>query len=447
MGAKLTAEFVGTFLLVFTVGCNVLSGNAVWGGISIACVLMVAIYALGSISGANFNPAVSLALALTESAGGRGIDWKTAGTYIGVQIAAGITASLSYSLLFWDTFNLAPASGFSFWQAGICEVLYTFMLCFVVLNVAVSKDNSPNQFYGFAIGSVITAGAYGAGAVSGGCFNPAVAIGIDAASAGLGFGWCIFWTVCEFVGAAMAVGAFMAVRPGDFGKEKGMAAELISEFLGTFILVLTVGLNVLGKSHAGAYSIAASLMAMIYALGNVSGAHFNPAVTIAILASGRCPDFGPAKAGAFIASQVVGAGVAAVTYCAVHKGESFPLGPGAGFGYAAVGVAEAVFTFVLCYVVLCVAVSSTTNAPIMFGLAIGACVTAGGNAIGAISGGSLNPAVSFGIVLANLSDGGSVVPFLAYSAFELVGAVAAAGVFKVTHAVDEVGLKDVESKA
>merc|ERR1719277_2752285 len=165
------------------------------------------------------------------------------------------------------------------------------MLCFVVLNVAVSRKYEPpnpgNQFYGLAIGFVIVAGAYGAGVVSGGCFNPAVAIGIDTSSAGLGFGWCIFYTVFEIIGAALAVVAFRLVRPEDFGADPfdatSRSPKLVSEFLGTYMLVLTVGLNVLGNSPAGAFSIAASLMCMIYALGDVSGAHFNPAVTLALM--------------------------------------------------------------------------------------------------------------------------------------------------------------------
>mmetsp|Transcript_73069 Transcript_73069/g.237653 ORF Transcript_73069/g.237653 Transcript_73069/m.237653 type:complete len:86 (+) Transcript_73069:374-631(+) len=85
----------------------------------------------------------------------------------------------------------------------------------------------------------------------------------------------------------------------------------------------------------------------------------------------------------------------------------------------------------------------------MFGLAIGACFTVGANAIGAISGGSLNPAVSFGVSIAHLHAGGGITPFLFYSSFEFVGAAAAASVFKVTHAVDvdNQHLKDVASKA
>merc|ERR1719261_87503 len=123
------------------------------------------------------------------------MDWQMVGIYCGVQIAAGISAGVLYLALFGNSFQLAPAVGFTAMEAGMCEILYTFMLCFVVLNVACSKANAgKNQFYGLAIGFVIVAGAYGAGVVSGGCFNPAVAIGIDVSSAGLGFGWSAAYT-------------------------------------------------------------------------------------------------------------------------------------------------------------------------------------------------------------------------------------------------------------
>jgi len=431
----LTAEFVGTFLLIFTVGCNVLTGNAAWGGVSIASVLMVAIYSLGGISGANFNPAVSIALGMSKSMGGPGMDWKDVGMYCGIQVVAGITAALSYSCLFWDTFNLAPAKGFSGSHASACELLYTLMLCFVVLNVAVAKKNQGKQFYGLAIGFVIVAGAYGAGAVSGGCFNPAVAIGIDISSAGLGFGWCIVYLAAEVIGAVLAAVLFKVVRPEDFNRQKTPITELVSEFLGTFFLVLTVGLNVLGRSVAGAFSIAAALMSMIYALGNVSGAHFNPAVTLAALMSKRCEDLTAAKAFSFIGAQFAGAAFAALAYTGIHKGANFALTPGPNFSWAAVFDAEWVFTFVLCYVVLCVAVSTKTKAENMFGLAIGSCVTVGGNAVGAVSGGALNPAVALGIATASQFHTGGVA-LLVYMAAEFVGALTAAALFRYTHSVD-----------
>merc|ERR1719274_402141 len=207
---------------------------------------------------------------------------------------------------------------------------------------------------------------------------------------------------------------------------------IVSEFIGTFFLVLTVGLNVLGKSPAPVFSIASSLMCMIYALGNCSGAHFNPAVTLAIIIAGR--DKCPASEGAaYMGVQILAGIVAAYTYAAMHHGATFPLAPGAGFGFGHAAAAEIVFTFVLCFVVLCVATVKEPSKD-MFGLAIASCVTAGGYAIGAVSGGSLNPAVSFGISSANIINHGHFYNCLIYSAYECVGAGLAAGVFKICHA-------------
>merc|ERR1719327_1145868 len=156
MASKCMAEFIGTFMLVLTVGCNVLGKTPVWAGVSIASVLMVAIYALGNISGANFNPAVSVALGISNSMKGPGMDWGQVLTYCGVQIVAGIVAAFSYAIFFWNAFYLQPAKGMAT-SACLCEVLYTFMLCFVVLNVAAARKNDPKnggkmgEWFGLAI--------------------------------------------------------------------------------------------------------------------------------------------------------------------------------------------------------------------------------------------------------------------------------------------------------
>merc|ERR550514_659369 len=327
-------------------------------------------------------------------------------------------------------------------QAGLAELLYTFMLCFVVLNVAASnKHGGKNQFYGLAIGFVIVAGAYSGGSVSMGCFNPAVAFGIDVSSAYYGVKYCFIYTAFEFVGAALAAGAFFVCRPEELDadatdkpEEYPMSAKLVSEGIGTFVLVLTVMLNVLGSSPAGAFSIAASLMCMIYALGNCSGAHFNPAVTLAILLAGR-DKVTKQDAGSYVASQLLGGVLAAFVASGMRHGETTPLGPKDPYGWGAALMGEAIFTFVLCFVVLCVA---TTRTPMkhLFGLAIGSCVTAGGLAIGNISGGSLNPAVSVGISSSRLISGGLFYNCLLYSCAECLGAVAAAGVFQITHSAE-----------
>eukprot|EP00929_Paragymnodinium_shiwhaense_P100585 TRINITY_DN62_c1_g1_i1.p1 TRINITY_DN62_c1_g1~~TRINITY_DN62_c1_g1_i1.p1 ORF type:complete len:471 (-),score=114.98 TRINITY_DN62_c1_g1_i1:125-1537(-) len=456
IGAKCAAEFLGTFLLVFTVGCNVLSQNGTWGGASIASVLMVSIYALGGISGANFNPAVSFTLGLTKQMKGPGLDWKLVGIYCAVQLLAGVCAGFAYFGLFGTVFNLEPNKGFGLVAAGACEFLYTFMLCFVVLNTGVScrrqeirrgdvVEKPHDEFFGLAIGFVIVAGAYGAGAVSKGCFNPAVATGIDLSSAHMGFGMCLAYVGFELAGAALAAVLFKTMRPEDFqgSDDKPAYVDFLSEIIGTYMLVLTVGLNVLGNSPATAYSAAAALMCMIYSLGDVSGAHFNPAVTVAILISDLDRSLTPGKAGEYILAQLIGGVAAGFTYSAIHDFASFPIGPVGNHTWAQVAVAEIIFTFLLCFVVLGAAVSADTKTTQFFGLAIGSCVTAGGFAIGGISGGSLNPAVSFGIAVAHATKQTSVLGNAAgYALLELCGAGLAAGVFKVTHAKPSIPMDD-----
>lgn len=446
--AQYVAEFIGTYMLVLTVGCNVLTGSPIWAVTSIACTLMVMIYALGNISGANFNPAVSVALLVCGE-----LEAPKAAIYIVVQILGGVLAGLSYGLALWDVFNLAPTPGFNLFQAGLAELIYTWMLCFVVLNVAASKRSGPNEYFGLAIGFVVVAGGYGAGHISGGCFNPAVALGIDLSSAGLGFGWSLVYVVFELVGAVLAAGCYQFIRKEDEqmlkqpdaeqpGRDKPpanftIAAKLFSEFLGTYMLVLTVGLNVIGGSKAPVFSIAASLMCMIYALGNVSGANFNPAVSLCLIITNR-PEVLKSKDGVqYMVVQLVAGIVAGFTYMFMEAGKTFPLAPGKGYTLGQAAFAEIVFTFLLCYVVCCVATTKPGLSQ-FFGLAIGSCVTAGGYAIGAVSGGSLNPAVSFGISVCHaVNGGGGLLNAILYTIFEFIGAGIAAGLFMFTHATDE----------
>merc|ERR1719428_1735370 len=211
-----------------------------------------------------------------------------------VQLIAGILAGLSYWALFGFSFNLQPGAGFGWWEVMIVEVLYTFMLCFVVLNVATAKRNEGNEFYGLAIGFVIIAGGYAGGGISGGAFNPAVAFGIEVSSGS--FGWSYLYLIYELIGAGLASGLFFLVRPDDNGQyregedfEYKISTMLLAEFIGTFYLCLTVGLCVLGQSPATPWSAAAALMCMIFSLGSVSGANFNPAVTLALTLRGKLP--------------------------------------------------------------------------------------------------------------------------------------------------------------
>jgi len=229
----------------------------------------------------------------------------------------------------------------------------------------------------------------------------------------------------------LAAGLFKVCRGAqeeDSTAEPGIVAKLVSEFLGTYMLVLTVGLNVLSDSAAGAFSIAASLMCMVFALGTCSGAHFNPAVTVAIVCSGR-GKCSPKDGFMYIVVQILGGIWGAFTYSALMNG-TFPLKP-PGYQWYQVVIAELVFTFLLAFVVLSVATVKNGLSE-YFGFAIGMCVTVGGCAIGKVSGGSLNPAVSIGISTSHIIDGGRFWPCLIYTLVELFAGAVAAGVFMVS---------------
>merc|ERR1719453_2219029 len=218
-------------MLILTVGFNILSGQSTWAVLSIASVLMVSIYALASVSGANFNPAVTLALYLTKTE----TDVTKVAAYMGTQIIAGICAGFTYFAVFGEAKNLAPGAHpdhgeFGLFGAAVIEILYTFVLCFVVLRGAVIAEKN-NESFGMAIAFSVVAGGYAGGWISGGCFNPAVAIGLDVSSAHMGVKWCFLYTLFEFIGAALAVGIHKFLEnSSEAGAPKSMAQKCLSEF-------------------------------------------------------------------------------------------------------------------------------------------------------------------------------------------------------------------------
>lgn len=438
-------EFLGTFVLVFTIGCCVLTGFAMWNAVAISASLMVMIYATAPVSGGNLNPAVSFALGLIGKLG-----WPKVFLYSVAQAAGGVLASVSYcALLSPRSVILAPVTPFSWTHSMVVEVIYTCVLCLVVLNCAASKRNNPdgdgNQFFGLAISSVIIAGGYAAGGISGAAFNPAVALGLDLSSTSDTFGWGLAWTFFELCGAAMAVGLFWLLRPEEWMNDlefssytPSIPVQCLSEFLGTFVLVFTVGLNLIMGSPAVALSAAAALMCMIYSLGDVSGAHFNPAVTLAITSSGRgkCSS---THGVVYSTMQIFAGACAGLLVGAFHvvspnSGTSYRLLPGPSYSMLQAGAVEMLFTFVLAYVVLAVATASPpdsqkTGKNFYFALAIGSCITAGGVAVGSVSGAALNPAVSAGIITAS----GAFDGIIGFTMWQLTGALLAAVAFQVTH--------------
>ena len=169
MNSKLVAEFIGTFFLALTICTAAVHGSAgEYAPFAIAATLMVMIYAVGYISGAHFNPAVTVAVWIRGAC-----DKNDVAPYIGTQLLAGaLAAFVSQELLFSET-SVASIQMDTI-NAISAEFLYTFALVYVILNVATAEATEGNSYYGAAIAFVVLAGALTVGEISGGSFNPAV---------------------------------------------------------------------------------------------------------------------------------------------------------------------------------------------------------------------------------------------------------------------------------
>jgi aquaporin Z len=168
---KYLVEFIGTFFLIFTIGCTVISpGAGAMAPLAIGASLMVMIFAGGHVSGGHFNPAVSLAARIRGKLSGADLI-----PYWLAQFAAAAVAA--WAMHFIKLPNAAVPFAIGWKAALLAEFLFTFALAWVVLNTATAKGTAGNSFYGLAIGMTVMTGAYAVGGVSGGAFNPAVAVG------------------------------------------------------------------------------------------------------------------------------------------------------------------------------------------------------------------------------------------------------------------------------
>lgn len=200
-----SAEFVGTFVFVFAIIGAVNSGSDLTP-LAIGFALMIMVFATGHISGAHLNPAVSVGVWLRGA-----IDAVGLATYIVAQLVGAALAGVV-------SFALWPASSspqqIDVGPAFLVEALWTFVLVYVVLNVATSKDHPNNSFYGLAIGSTVFVGAVGLGGISGGGFNPAVALGLSLTGH---FDWSAYWLyfIAPIVGGAIAAVVFRVLNAHD----------------------------------------------------------------------------------------------------------------------------------------------------------------------------------------------------------------------------------------
>jgi glycerol uptake facilitator-like aquaporin len=381
------------------------------------------------------------------------------------------------------------------------------MLCFVVLNVAVAKaaKKESNNYYGIAICFVVVAAGIVGGQVSGSCLNPEVVLGLNFMSPSWQSLFIPIYIVVELLGGFFATTFFHIVRPEErvdesssqyqelgaltkfaFKVEGMFDPEDTAEFLGTFFLCFTISLSALVVGQAkngGVWSIAACLMCLIYAMGDISGGLFNPALTLAFTGrfygtglglegennysqkladiclsdeNGRSAKKEPLK---YLLAQLLGGAAGSGTTMLVYlfamstgKYGSWPAAEvktgnttmwvdgSSGSGKTAIHgstqytlaqafFAEAFGTFILCFVVL--AVASRKNALKEYTpFCIGGCIVGAGYSFGPLSGAILNPAVALANSLCyKLSLIYTAEPFC-YMLAELTGGALAAIVFK-----------------
>ncbi|MFQ6397999.1 MIP/aquaporin family protein [Nocardia sp. KC 131] len=210
--ASYAVELIGTFFLVLTVGTAAGSGSP-FAPLAIGAALMVMVYAGGHISGGHYNPAVTLAVLVRHRIG-----LRTAIGYWVAQLVAGLLAAQVVREIIdparAQTVSRLTLNGCTMGAVLVVEFLFTFALCYVVLNVTTSRSHPDNSFYGLAIGFTVVAGAFAVGGISGGAFNPAVTVG--AAVMGI-FAWPTLWVypVAQLIGGAAAGAVFRALDPDD----------------------------------------------------------------------------------------------------------------------------------------------------------------------------------------------------------------------------------------
>lgn len=216
---KYLTEFIGTFFLVLVIGFTTSRPWVVpseMAPLAIGSILMVMIYMGGPVSGAHYNPAVTLAIWLRKK-----IKAKEALTYMLVQVLGAFAAAF----IFWFTFKVvmgspAPLKIFKYEAKPVMlEAIFTFALASVVLNTATSKKSAGNSYFGLAIGFTVAAGAFAVGPVTGGAFNPAVACGpmlMDALMGGSAINNLWIYLAGPFSGAVVAAIVYRIMNPDEF---------------------------------------------------------------------------------------------------------------------------------------------------------------------------------------------------------------------------------------
>jgi aquaporin Z len=443
-------EFIGTFLLCFTVAFT--AGRDSMAGLAIGTVLAVAVYGGGYISGGHYNPAVTFACLLTGKIDFPGFLVNVISQFLGSVVAG----QFALRMLGEGKYGYpSPGDAFTNNDAMIVETICTMFLCLVVLGSACTTQNKGKDFYGYAIGMTVFSCAVSSGRVSGGAFNPAVGV--------LGFADgntddISLYMIGPFFGAFLASIFFRLISPDNVNRATGPFSnwnftvgeatnKAIAELLGTFFLTYTVAMCASGAKLA-AFAIGTSLTTAIYGMGFVSGGHFNPAVTVGI-ATHTTLNRGTVdwmEVVRYIVAQCAGAAIAVTVanhISDITVGMPAPglISKGVEYSTGAVASAEVVATATLVYTVLNTCFSKVKDNN-YFGYAIGSVVFVMATAVGHISGGGFNPAVCTACIF----FGNNVTTNLwIYWAAPCVGGALSAVLYKFTHTRFETASSDTAS--
>lgn len=444
------AEFVGSFLLCFTFMCNLLAGTmAGWNNLSWGCALCALTYSFSGASGALFNPAISIAVGLSQGGG-----WGKLQHYVLLQfLGSGLGALAACQMYGTVAPDLGPDPyvSVSFWAGPVTELALTTFLCFVYLNVDLGRRNNPimgyNQFNGLAIALVAMSGGTAGRLVGGGTMNPAIT-----------FAWCVAtmdWTegslltciaccVCHAIAAVFAAVLFRVIRPENRANENkfltyvpGVYERGLAEFFGTLAVTFTVGVFSSKDREDGPFAHGMIMAAMVYAVADVSGGYFNPGVTFAVWLSGR-KQIHLRLALVYMLCQCVGAFIGGQISLITHAGRYDKLWwePDAE-NLRKASWAEAVFACGLSYTVLSTRTIKGIETPLSrnlyFGLAVGGFTVASGVALGELSGGLLNPAISVGAAGTKVLDFRVFLQCVLRAAWQFTSAAIATGLFFIIH--------------
>jgi len=450
--APFIAEFFGTFMLAVTYGCTQCVQALMPRSASVVGLVYFVLHvSLSGVSGGHLNPAVSIAVGAS-----RRKEWPLVAGFVVMQLLAGVMAGSVCSIVFRPAnITIGPRGTFGWWQPMVIESMYTMMLCFVFLNVHVSQltknwGRLPNQFDGLAVGLVVIAAGLSAVNVSGAVINPALSVGFELMGVEDGGLWGGIYCIYHVAGALIACLLFRICRPEESldeipeGWVPRLPTKLAAEFVGTLLVSFTVGVSILTESSACPWSYGAAVASLSYALADVSGAHFNPVVTVVMMFRSLAP---PLHGVCYVILQALGGilgTIVAVGICD-PSGAGIEVAPLEPYTLGAAIMLELCFTAVVVFVVLGAGQIPENDSfahggklrckawNFYYGLAIGLAITGGSIASRNVSGGWMNPAIVLGASVGNSLNAGTFSNFWNYSVAEFGGGMLAILTFFLTH--------------